>query len=303
MTSVGTISENSVSQELEIFIREAEDIPTIPESLIQIMRVLDDPDSGPSDLAEVVRLDSPLMSKILRLANSPYYNQKGNLSDINRCVGVLGYRTVRQMAISVSVATSLVSAVASSGGSLDYRELWRHSVVTGAMAKELAIVTGYSDPEEVFMVGLLHDIGKFILEIHDPVRYDGLIASRSQNGRSLIEMEHEEFGFDHAAIAGAFAKVWFLPELFAFTLSAHHETTPEKTIRGSREHALALLQLADYLANTMSPVNSDLGFDPRLFDPVALNHAAGISIADLEGCLDCLRNSVDSASAYLSLEQ
>ena len=111
MTAVGSIQESPISPALENLIREVEEIPTIPESLIQIMRVLDDPASGPANLASVVRLDAPLMSKILRLANSPYYNHQGNLSDINRCVAVLGYRTVRQMAVCVSVATSLVSAV------------------------------------------------------------------------------------------------------------------------------------------------------------------------------------------------
>ena len=291
--------DKRTSEELERLVTEAEDIPTVPESLIQIMRVLDDQDSGPADLARVVRLDAPLMAKILRLANSPYYQHPGRLADINRCVAVLGYRTVRQMALTVSVATSLVQAVARTAGRLDYRELWRHSVVVGAMAKELAVLTGHPEPEEVFTAGLLHDIGKYLIEISDAARYDRLIERRSAEGRPLIEMEREEFGFDHAEIGAAFSKVWYLPEPMVETLGGHHGRSGKDA--GHPRH-VALVMLADYLANTMLPSRSDLGFDPRHVEPAALHRAAGVPLAELESRLGPLREAVDMASAYLSLD-
>lgn len=287
---------------LETMIREVENIPTIPESLIQILRVLDDPDSGPADLARAVRLDAPLMSQILRLANSPYYNNQGTLADINRCVAVLGYRTVRQMALSVSVATSLVSAVANTAGRLDYRELWRHSVVTGAMAKELAVLAGIQDPEEVFTAGLLHDIGKFILEIQFVDRYDRLIEARAENGRPLVDMEREEFGFSHAEIGEAFGRIWTLPNVLSRAFGHHHDDPQGKAQRGGETEIAALVKLADYLANTMVPVRSDLGFDPRHLDPRALHREAGIELDLLEAHLGKLRDAVGLASDYLNLD-
>ena len=156
-----------------------------PETLIHILKVLDNPNSGPADLGAVVRLDAPLMARILRLANSPYYSSRGDITDINRCVSVLGYRTVRQVAICVSVATSVIAAVSKSSGQLDYRELWRHSVVTGAIAKHLAQLAGYPDPEEAFTAGLLHDMGKFVLELHAPDKYHRIIAQWEAAGRRL----------------------------------------------------------------------------------------------------------------------
>ena len=301
MTVLDSTLDKMVPAELEDFVRNVEEIPTIPESLIQIMRVLDDQNSGSADLAEVVRLDTPLMSKILRLANSPYYSHQGSMSDINRCVAVLGYRTVRQMALNVSVVTSLVSAVARTDGQLDYRELWKHSVVVGSMAKELAVITGYFDPEEVFTAGLLHDIGKFIMEIQDSEKYDRLIEARAETGRSLVEMEIEEFGFDHAALGGTFGKIWSLPEFMTNTLANHHNSLAGELTSGTANQSLALVKLADYLANTMVPPRSDLGFDPRHVEPPALNRAAGISLHDLGECLGRLRRAVDMASEYMHL--
>ena len=138
------------------------------------------------------------------------------------------------------------------------------------------------------MAGLMHDIGKFILEIRDPERYDALIAARSNEGRPLLEMEREEFGFDHALIGGAFARIWNLPDVLICTMAGHHGISSGDRKKCSGSRAVPLVMLADYLANTMMPVRSDLGFDPRLVDAHALAQAADISIDDLKKHLNVL---------------
>nr|MEE4269894.1 HDOD domain-containing protein [Candidatus Krumholzibacteria bacterium] len=278
-----------------------EELPSIPETLLEILKVLDDPDSGPSDLAAVVRLDAPLMAKILRLANSPYYNPRADIHDINRCVAVLGYRTVRQVAICVSVATSLVSAVARTNGRLDYHELWKHSVVTGAVAKYLGQLAKHPDPELLFSAGLLHDLGKFVLELHAPEVYDQIILNRSQSGRPLVEMEREAFGFDHAHIGSAFARSWRFPPVFFDCFRDHHEQKVGTATPGSAEQVTALVSLADYLANTMEPSRSDLGFDPRPLDSGQLHHHANLSVSTVEDHLSGIREAIQLSTAFLDL--
>ena len=267
---------------------------------MEILKVLDDPHSGAMDLAEVVRLDAPLMSKVLRLANSPYYSQRGNLTDINRCISVLGYRTVRQVAICITVATTVVSAVSQSKGRMDYKELWRHSVVTGAVAKHLAPMVGYPDPEEVFSAGLLHDMGKFVLELHSPQIYDQVIARRQETGRSLCLEEEEAFGFNHAQVGAAFGENWRFPEVLVRSFGQHHEPVLG-TSGNPQEQVVALVALADYLANTLVPPRSDLGFDPKLVDSVSLHQNAGLDVRQVEENLDQIREAVNLASAYLDL--
>lgn len=282
-------------------INSIESLPSIPETLLEILKVLDDPNSGAMDLAEVVRLDAPLMAKVLRLANSPYYSQRGDLSDINRCVAVLGYRTVRQVAICITVATTVMSAVSHSRGKMDYRELWKHSVVTGAIAKHLACMVGYPDPEEVFTGGLLHDMGKFVLELHAPQDYDSVITRRAQSGLSLIHEEKQEFGFNHAEIGEAFGKSWRFPELLVACFGNHHQDvigTPGDRI----DHAVALVTLADYLANTMHPPFSDLGFDPKLANSAQLHKNADIEVRFIEENIQKIQESVQLASAYLDIK-
>lgn len=279
---------------------EVDDLPSIPETLIRILKVLDDPASGPADLTRVVRMDAPVMAKILRLANSPYYSSRGDLADINRCVAVLGYRTVRQVAICITVATSLISSVEKAGGQLDYRELWRHSVITGAIAKHLARMSGYPDPEEAFTAGLLHDMGKFVLEIYAPQVYARLVADRQRVGGPLCALEQERFGFDHAAIGAAFAEAWRFPPVLVRAFGGHHAEMVGRA-RARHEQAAALVALADYLANTCEPPRSDLGFDPTLVDAGRLHEVAGLPVDLVASEREAMEDAVDKAGAFLQL--
>ncbi len=287
--------------QLQEMLSNFEELPTIPDILFQILKILDDPDSGASDLAEVVRLDAPLTARILRLANSPYYSSRGDMADIHRCIAVLGYRTIRQVAICVSVATSVVSAAARAKGQLDYKELWRHSVATAALAKHLAEMEGTNDPEEIFTAGLLHDLGKFILEIYSPQSYGQVIRSCRERDLPLVEMEREEYGFDHAVLGEAFGFSWRFPGLLTRCFGHHHDQPQAMNEPGSEGHAVALVALADFLAHTLCPSPGDLGFDPRSANLADLCSAAGLSedtvIAENPAMLDAVRK----CTIYLDL--
>lgn len=301
MTTVHHSCDQIDDAGLKAMLASIEELPTIPETLIHILNVIDDPHSGPADLAAAVSLDAPLMAKILKLANSPYYSPRGGLSDINRCVAVLGYRTVRQVAVCISVATVLVKAVAESAGKLDYRELWRHSVVTGAIAKHLAGMCGHPDPDEIFTAGLLHDVGKFILELQVPEVYCDVVSERARDHRRLVDVEFDTFGYDHAILGEAFAEAWRFPAALSCPFGAHHESVPFRYCPDSHRHNTALVALADYLANTVEPPRSDLGFDPRHINVQALHVAANVTVEAVEENLSLIRESVAMASSYLIL--
>ncbi len=286
--------------DVRTLLAEVDDLPSIPETLIRILKVIDDPSSGPADLTRVVRMDAPVMAKVLRLANSPYYSAHADLTDINRCVAVLGYRSVRQVAICITVASSLMSAVENAGGQLDYRELWRHSVVTGAVARHLARLTGYPDPEEAFTAGLLHDLGKFVLEVYAPQTYGRLVRDRHDRGMTMVEVERAAFGFDHAELGAAFAESWRFPPLLVHAFGEHHQPVLGRAT--SREgRVTALVALADHLANMVDPPRCDLGFDPAAADPARLHESAGLTAAEVDGELPAIREDIERAATFLTL--
>ena len=287
--------------QLQTMLSNYEELPTIPEILFHILKILDDPDSGAADLAEVVRLDVPLTARILRLANSPYYSTRGDMADIHRCIAVLGYRTIRQVAICVSVATSVVSAAAKAKGDLDYRELWKHSVATGAIAHHLAEMTNYPAAEEVFTAGLLHDLGKFVLEIYSPSSYGKVIRSRKEKGQTLMEVEREAYGFDHAVLGEAFGFSWRFPGMLTRSFGHHHDKISGPCKPGSEEHAVALVALADYLAHTIAPAKCDLGFDPETLNVESLHLALGLTMDEIADQEDVIRDVVNQSSIYLDI--
>jgi putative nucleotidyltransferase with HDIG domain len=301
-TATGTTTFATTTKVVDVrtLLAEVDDLPSIPETLIRILKVIDDPGSGPADLTRVVRMDAPVMAKILRLANSPYYSSRGDLADINRCVAVLGYRTVRQVAICITVASSLMNAMENAGGQLDYRELWRHSVVTGAVSRHLARLIGYPDPEEAFTAGLLHDLGKFVLEVYAPQAYGRLIADRHARGLTLPQIERETFGFDHADLGAAFAESWRFPPVLVHAFGGHHQPVIGRaTTREAK--VTAVVALADYVANTIDTPRSDLGFDADAADPEGLHAAAGLSVETVTGERDAIREDIARAAAFLNL--
>jgi putative nucleotidyltransferase with HDIG domain len=271
-----------------------QELPTIPETLNRILDLLEDPDSGARDLAEVMRSDPPLAAKILRLANSPLYRKQRTLTTIQEGVAVLGYRTVRQVALCVSVISTLAGECAERGSPLDYRQLWRHGVTVGTLAGQLARLRGGLDPETVFTAGLLHDLGKFVLVLEFPGTYGSLLAERRREGRRLAEMERRELGFDHARAGEELANAWNFPVELAEPIGAHHDLQPPSV-------PAAVVALADDLGNRLDPPACDLGFDPDAVDPGPLYDAAGLTPAAVEAHREALDAALADAAPLRDL--
>jgi putative nucleotidyltransferase with HDIG domain len=261
MTTARAIVEEHAAESL---LRLIDELPTVPDTLLRIWEIVDDPRSSSETLAEVVRLDVPLTAKLLRLANSPYYaGSTRGLADVKSAVTVLGFETVKQLAICISVATNLVGRKTRRSGGTRFHALWGHSVLVGVIAKRLANDLGDPQIEEVFTAGLLHDLGKFAISVARPDLYVQVLERRRLDTAPLVEVERTMLGFDHALAGGVFGRSWRLPEVLHATARTHHHI-----FDGAREQTrLASLQavvaLADRLANRLSPPSCDLGFDER----------------------------------------
>lgn len=268
------------------------ELPTIPEILTRILQLIDDPNSSAKELAAVIRHDPPLASKVLRLANSPYYQKSRTLSSVQECIAVLGMRTVRQVAICVAVVSSLGKAFSERQSRLEYKDIWRHCVAVGATARWLARTTMHPDPELVFTGGLLHDLGKFVLALHAPDTYDRVIADRRRSGRTLVAQETATFGFDHADAGAAMGEAWLFPPELVACCGDHHRAAPD-------DRAVVLVALADVVANVHAPGKSDLGFDATLVHARELYAAAQLDPEAIDADLDALRTEIADAAAFV----
>ncbi|MHB8078764.1 MAG: HDOD domain-containing protein [Candidatus Krumholzibacteriia bacterium] len=283
-------------------LRMIDDLPTVPETLVRIWQIVDDPLSTSETLADVVRLDAPLSIKVLRLANSPYYSTCGqSIADIGAAVSVLGFEAIKQLAICVSVATNLVRDHARRRGGPDYRALWRHSVVAGVTGKRLALMIGDPNPDEVFTAGLLHDLGKFALLCAMAGPYAEVIAARRQAGCALVEVETARFGFDHAAAGAAFGRSWHFPELLTEGARCHHDRFLGARDDDRLERVRLCVALADRVAHRIDPPACDLGFVAASSETGPLLLRLGLNPGAIDEQMPTLREDLQRAHAYLEI--
>jgi HD-like signal output (HDOD) protein len=288
-------------ERLQALLKSIDDLYSIPETLLQILRILDNPRSSAEELAAVVRQDAPLMAKILRLANSPFYSGPRHMADLQSCIAVLGFLTVRQVALCVSIAGSLVTNCNQDESGVDYKELWRHSVVTGVIAKQLGKLIGDKDPEELFTAGLLHDLGKFVILQNEPAQYARILARRRAERLPLVEVEQDLLGYDHTMAGAAFGRAWSFPDLLTICARQHHQKTIPGLQVSREERCVALVSLADYLAHHWEPARGDLGFDHRHVDVRNLHRVAGIDSGEIEVNQEAIRSAVRKAGAFMDL--
>jgi putative nucleotidyltransferase with HDIG domain len=175
------------------------DLPTLPVIAQKILTLADDDDTGAEKLSQIIKSDQSLAVKVLSLANSAYFGYRARIGTIHQAVAVIGTNMLKQLAISAIVC-----------GAVDRNphsriQFWRHSLLTALTASHIAAKAGVPGAEVCFMGGLLHDIGKLILNTYPAA--DGAI--------------------DHTEVGGWMAERWQLPRELADAIAFHHSSDYE----------------------------------------------------------------------------
>ena len=297
----GLASDKQAESRMDALLRLIDDLPTVPETLVRIWQIVDDPLSTSESLAAVVRLDVPLSVKVLRLANSPFYSVGSqSVGDVSAAISMLGFETIKHLAICVSVATSLVRDHGPRGGPL-YRALWRHSVVAGVVARRLAKLTGDRNCEEIFTAGLLHDLGKFAILTAYAAPYGEILAARRASGRQLVELETERLGFDHALAGAEFGRSWHFPDVLTEGARGHHARFNGAAGDERIDRVRLTVALADRVAHRLDPPAVDLGYDPKTAETGPLLLRLGLAPRAIEEQAARLRDDLAAARAYMEI--
>jgi putative nucleotidyltransferase with HDIG domain len=218
--SVGPRDADDADHTLKrVFGRSIEDLPTLPHVVSQVLEKTRNPDS---DLDEVVRLisnDQALVSTYLRLVNSAFYGFNRRITTLKQAITLLGYRSVRNVVVNAGVVGIFRKRTFNTR---HRRRLWDHSVACGVASRLLAEHEQYKAREEAFTAGLLHDIGKVVIDQYAP-RESAEIQSRVEGGLEPRVAEREVLGVDHARIGSWIADRWHLPKTLCEMIERHHE--------------------------------------------------------------------------------
>ena len=203
-----------------------------------------------------------MTAKVLKIANSPFYGFPRKISTIDFAIIVLGYDALKEIVISIS----LVSSLQKKGDAVfDAKAFWDHSITSGVLARRLARDLGYRISGEVFVGGLLHDMGVSVVHRYFRNEYKRIVEILADTDLNALEAEESVLGVTHAEVGGWLAERWNLPDHLVEAIRYHH--SPSRADKN--KDLVALIHCADVFAGRMSgqSVAFDKGVD---FDPHAL---------------------------------
>lgn len=251
------------------------ELPTMPEVLLKLNEVIARPDAAAGDVAKVIGADPAVSTNILRIVNSAYYGLQVRVASVSLAVSVLGFNMTKKVALKAAVF-SVFAKRREPVQHFDPAAFWKHAVFVGVAARALvARSSAFADmhPEDAYIAGLLHDIGKIILMEKVAPRYLATLQKAAQQGRGEFEVEREDFGFTHADVGSVLAIKWSLPEDLAIAIRYHHAPSKDPFHRSLS----SLIHLADHLAwrnGTPSTVGTvAAALDDSVFEQVGLTRA------------------------------
>lgn len=195
-------------------------LESLPQVVLKALELLNDPNSTPQQLALVLSLDQGLTARLLALAASAFFGASRRSLNLREALVRIGFNAIRSLVITASVAPALDRPLP--GYSLDRGQLWRHSVACGLCARNIAALIGYPDREEAYIAGLLHDIGKLIIDRHLRNEFARVFEIVERQRVPFIEAERMVIGFDHAQIGEIVLEKWQLPPALAEAVGRHH---------------------------------------------------------------------------------
>ena len=198
------------------------ELATLPSTIIQLLSLLEDTTTCAQRVQEVIERDPSMTANVLKLANSAYYGVRRTISNVREALVMLGNRAVTTLAFATGMAPVLRHDLVAYG--LDRDEYWRHSVIAAAAASRAADLCGNGRwRTQAFTAGLVHDIGKLVIDATLVVRSEELLVDTV--GRDLRTRERNLLGFDHAEVGAALAEAWGFPEILVAAVGFHHDPT------------------------------------------------------------------------------
>lgn len=239
-------------------IKEISHIATLPEITLKIVELVEDPKSTAQHLHKVISNDPALCARILKVVNSSFYGLPGQIGSINRAIVMLGLNAVKNIAIAASLAKLF------RGGDLtpafSARTLWVHSVTTAACGKMLADKLGFAAADEVFLSGLMHDIGMMVEmqfdrnKLIEAVQKVG-VGPDGTPSANMLDCEDQTFGANHQQFGAGLCRKWKFPSSFVIVAGGHHD--PLSLPLDSRMMP-SLIHVADRLAAEFGGFRLDL---------------------------------------------
>ena len=270
---------HTVTQSAEQLANNVTHLASFPDVAFRINDMLSDEDSGAEEIGAVIEPDPALSAALLKLANSALFGIGGNVSNVARAITVVGLREVRDLAFGICATTTFKGIP---NDLVSVEDFWKHSLYCAVAARQIGAAAKVAGGDSLFTAGLLHDIGHLVMFNQCPEESKhALLRSVDDNDGVCVHLsEKEVFGFDHAAVGGALARQWRLPDSLRAPIEYHHEPYAADEVTDS----ILVVHIANSLA-VLTELDSRDYEDAPPIDPRALAALglAGDTLLDMIG--------------------
>ncbi len=266
------MSTSSSPVNLREAVRHLDNLPAMPVIAQKILALHLESDEGERAMLKLIEQDPQIAAKIIGLANSPLFGASKRVASIADAAMLLGITRVKSVTMGIAVMSSLARKPA---GKLDIQRLWLHSLSIALALRTLSrAMPSNTRPldDEIFLAGLLHDIGYMVLNHLDQKRSDELHTRlAAEQDRPSIEIEAELLEMNHCELGSELARHWDLPDAVVAVLRYHHDPANENAAAGQplvsmvnlAEKILTTVGIAEHTTGEITPEEwQALGIDP-----------------------------------------
>ncbi len=237
-------------QQVELVLSQLDAIPPVSPVAFRILALTQDERSSTEQLVALIESEPPLAARILSLVDRAELGVGPQGVNIKNAVLILGFNTVRQVALALKVKEVFDRTVpAFEHGEFNRAEFWKHSLAVACAARTIAETLGQPlEPEEAFLAGLLHDLGKIALGTAMPKSFERIVRRTNARHCDIADVERELLGTDHAALGHRLAERWRLPSRLVECIWLHHQPFEALPASIAAYRHVQVTSLADLMA-------------------------------------------------------
>lgn len=295
------------TRKVEIVLKQLDGLPTLPAVAVRLLSLTGNNESSINEVVDVLQADPALTSKILSLVQSSAAGMRQPITQVRQAVVMLGFETIRNLVLSVKVFEVFQAAddqnlgrSPSATGGFNRTDFWKHSLAVATAAEMLASRSRLKpSPQDAFVCGLLHDIGKIAFDTVMPKSFERVIEIATLTRGDIADAERRVIGLDHSVAGKRLAEAWNLPTLITQTIWLHN-AAPMSTPKGVvSQQMIQLVGLADMIARRLH-----IGFSGNYlftFESKAYQMALGLTEADIAEVTERLADEIERRAQAIGL--
>jgi putative nucleotidyltransferase with HDIG domain len=263
-----TVTESQTSELAAKITDEIRTIPKFPDNILELEKLLSDPNIAFSEVAKVVMRDPAITADLLKMVNSVQFMLPNKVGNINQAIALIGKKGLRDLLFSYGAQKIMGQKFK------QMSEIWNHSFKCAFYAYNLARnqrLTGIID--DIYVAGILHDLGKIVISYFSPDLLKGVTAFCASKGISSNFIENWSIGISHAKIGSMIAQKWGLPEQIIAAIEFHHQPmlAPDKF-----RDTVCAIYLADYFISVEDGRKAWKNFEPEVLKVLKIQGNEGL---------------------------